>query len=233
MFDRPNMSLLSYHTPNLLEAGVDEAGRGPLFGRLYVAAAILPPGPDFNHSLMRDSKKLTERQRMIAYDYIRDNAIDYHVTHVEADVIDRVNIYRATQNGMHEAVRGLLVTPQFILVDGDNFPVLLDKGKIIPHKCIPGGDDQYTAIAAASILAKVERDNYIYDLCRQYPSLDERYGFSTNKGYGTKKHIEGIRSHGITKEHRKTFGICKEYACRPCRTATTYSYKIDSFLRAN
>jgi ribonuclease HII len=187
-----------FYLENTVEAGVDEAGRGPLFGRLYIGSAILPQDDSFNHSLMRDSKKLSERKRLIAYDYIREYAIDYATYSVESSDIDTDNIYVSTLNGMHRVLDKLLVKPAHILVDGSSFiPYSLD-GKSIPHICITGGDDKYTAIAAASILAKVERDNYIKDLCKEQPQLDEYYSLLSNKGYGTKLHIDGIKAHGIT-----------------------------------
>jgi len=199
-----------FYLENTVEAGVDEAGRGPLFGRLYIGSAILPQDDSFNHSLMRDSKKLSERKRLIAYDYIREYAIDYATYSVESSDIDTDNIYVSTLNGMHRVLDKLLVKPAHILVDGSSFiPYSLD-GKSIPHICITGGDDKYTAIAAASILAKVERDNYIKDLCKEQPQLDEYYSLLSNKGYGTKLHIDGIKAHGITLHHRKSFGICKQ-----------------------
>ena len=199
-----------FYLANTLEAGIDEAGRGPLFGRLYVGAAILPPA-DYDHSLMRDSKKLSERKRLIAFDYIKENAIDYAVHYVTAEEIDLYNILQSTLNGMHKALDKLIVTPENILVDGDKFNPYARDNKLIPYKCFCGGDDKYTSIAAASILAKVAHDKYIKDLCDQEPELDEKYGLLSNKGYGTKQHMLGIKEHGITKWHRKSFGICKEY----------------------
>ena len=197
-----------------IEAGVDEAGRGPLFGRLYIGTAILPQDKSFNHSLMRDSKKLSERKRLIAYDYIREYAIDYATYFVEPSDIDADNIYTSTLNGMHKVLDKLLVQPEHILVDGSSFIPYHRKldGKQIRHLCITGGDDKYTPIAAASILAKVERDQYIQKLCEQQPILDEYYHLSSNKGYGTAQHMEGIKKYGIVSQHRKSFGICKQFA---------------------
>ena len=206
------MSLKPYYIQNILEAGIDEAGRGPLFGRLYVAAAILPQDRSFDHSLMRDSKKISERKRLIAYDYIRENAIDFAVSFVDEERIDAINIFRATQQGMHEALNQLNVIPQHILVDGIYFDTYFRDSKLLPYTCIQGGDDKYTPIAAASILAKVSRDRYIEKLCDRYENLEEFYNLRKNKGYGTEAHREGIKKHGITQWHRKSFGICKNYS---------------------
>jgi len=202
--------LETHYLENTLEAGIDEAGRGPMFGRLYIGAAILPL-EGFEHTLMRDSKKLSARKRLIAFDYIKENAIDYSIHHVSAAEIDMHNILQATLNGMHKALDKLLVAPDYLLVDGSCFNPYEKNEKLIPHKCFTGGDDRYTPIAAGSILAKVAHDKYIEDICKDNPELDERYGLLSNKGYGTQQHISGIKEHGISKWHRKTFGICKQY----------------------
>jgi ribonuclease HII len=202
--------LKGYYAENSLEAGIDEAGRGPLFGRVYVGTAILHP-TDFNHSLMRDSKKLSERRRLQAYDYIKENAIDYATFYHDEKVVDEINIFKATYDAMHKALDKLQVRPELILVDGSYFVPYKFEGEEVSNICIEKGDDTYSAIAAASILAKVERDKYIQDLCDKYENLNEFYGIASNKGYGTAKHIEGIKQHGISKWHRKTFGICRQY----------------------
>jgi len=202
--------LKGFYAENSLEAGIDEAGRGPLFGRVYVGAAILHP-TDFDHSLMRDSKKLSHRKRLQAYDYIKENAIDCAVYYYDEKVIDDMNIFNATYGAMHKALDKLQVRPEIILVDGSHFIPYSFEGNEVSHVCIEKGDDTYSSIAAASILAKVERDKYIEDLCDKYENLNEFYGLASNKGYGTAKHIEGIKQHGISKWHRKTFGICKQY----------------------
>lgn len=201
-----------YFNKDKLEVGLDEAGRGPLFGRVYVAGVILPHD-DFNHGLIKDSKKLSERKRLIVYDYIKDYAIDWVIHFKEREYIDKYNIFKANYHAMHEALDKLLVRPEHILVDGNYFNHYSDKeGNFIDHTTIIKGDDKYTSIAAASILAKVERDKYIYKLCDEYEYLDEKYGLRSNKGYGAKKHIDGIKKHGITKWHRRSFGICKNYS---------------------
>lgn len=208
---KPKKILDAFYSEGALEVGVDEAGRGPLLGPVYVGAAILPP-EDFDHSLMRDSKKLSERKRMEAYDYIKENAIDWAVFSFNETQIDKKNIFNATYGAMHKALDRLQVRPDLILVDGCHFIPYHFEGRSVKHVCIEKGDDTYSAIAAASILAKVERDKYIKDLCNKYPNLDEYYGIAKNKGYGTAQHIEGIKKYGISKWHRKTFGICRNYA---------------------
>ena len=208
---------------NIIEAGIDEAGRGPLFGRVYVAAVILPNDDSFNHSLMKDSKKFSSKKKIReAYDYIKDHAIDYEVQYIDEKEIDKINIRNATHKAMHNAVRNLRVKPFHLLVDGCDFTPYVDMGEgdnseitSIAHTCIEGGDNKYSSIAAASILAKVDRDDYIEKMCDLYPDLDTFYGLRSNKGYGAKKHLNGIKEHGITQWHRKTFGICKKYANEP------------------
>jgi len=202
--------LKGFYAEDSLEVGLDEAGRGPLFGRVYVGAAILPP-EEFDHSLMRDSKKLSERKRLVAYDYIKENAIDWSVAYFDELQIDEVNIFNATFGAMHKALDNLQVRPEMILVDGGYFIPYTFEHEQVSHVCIEKGDDTYSSIAAASILAKVSRDKYIGELCDKYENLNTFYGLASNKGYGTAKHIEGIKQHGITKWHRKTFGICQQF----------------------
>ena len=206
---QPTPSLESYYLKDMLEVGVDEAGRGPLFGRVYVGAVILPQDKAFEHSLLRDSKRLSERRRLMAHDYIRDYAIDYAFYWLDETVIDDINIFQATHKCMHKALDQLLVRPEHILVDGNRFYPYQRDHKMIPHTCIEGGDNLYTPIAAASIIAKVEHDRYIQKLCDEHPVLEEYYGLRRNKGYGTLEHRQGIQEHGISPWHRKTFGICK------------------------
>lgn len=205
--------LKTFCNPNTLEVGIDEAGRGPLFGRVYIGACVLHP--DDNNPLIKDSKKLTKRRLMMAYDHVKENAIDYSCVWLNEKEVDELNIFQATMKGMHKAIDKLLVTPEYILVDGDNFHPYFNKntGKQIYYECVVGGDDTYTCIAGASILAKVERDKYIEELCKNNPdmNLDEKYGLLSNKGYGTKQHMLGIQQYGITKWHRKSFGPCKGF----------------------
>jgi ribonuclease HII len=219
---------------NIFEIGVDEVGRGPLFGRVYTAAVILPKDDSFNHSLMKDSKKFHSKSKIEdVANYIKQNAVAWYVSFEDEKTIDEINILQATQQSMHKSI--LEVRQQFykkmknlgkeegpdysynLLIDGNYFkPITFlskktNKIETIPYKTIEGGDNKYTAIAAASILAKVERDAYIADLCVQNPTLSEYYCIDSNKGYGAKKHMDGIKEHGITIWHRRSFGICKNY----------------------
>ena len=200
-----------FYYKDTIEVGIDEAGRGPLFGRVYIGAVILPQDDSFDHSLMRDSKKLNEQKREEAYKYITNNAIDWCSFWVSEKDIDDMNIFKATHYGMHKVLDKLLVRPEHILVDGNKFYPYQKEGDFIPHICVVGGDNKYSAIAAASIIAKVERDRYINEMCDKFPNLVPFYDLRNNKGYGSKNHLNGIKLHGITNWHRKTFGICKNY----------------------
>jgi len=210
------------------EIGVDEAGRGPMFGRLYVAGAVLPKDDSFHHDWMKDSKKFSSKKKIkTVSDYIKENAIAYSIQYIEHNVIDEINIRQSVHRGMHESIRDLFTKSNvkrdntFLLIDGNDFKPYTfydeDREEIrsIPHETIEGGDNKYTAIAAASILAKVARDEYIDALCEEYPELIARYGLDKNKGYGTKQHMDGIREFGITQWHRKTYGLCRNSKMNP------------------
>jgi ribonuclease HII len=197
-----------YYINDIIEVGIDEAGRGPLFGRVYCGAVIW--NPEIKTTLIKDSKKLSPTRRLEAYNYIRDNAIDYSVIWADEKTIDSENIYWATLSIMKKVVDKLTVRPDHILVDGNNFiPVVDERGRSIPHTCIEKGDNQYIQIAAASILAKVEHDKYIECMCDEHPELVERYDLRNNKGYGTKKHMEGLQRYGPSEWHRKSFKPCQ------------------------
>jgi ribonuclease HII len=207
--------------PTIYEIGIDEAGRGPLFGRLYVAAVILPKDDSFCHELMCDSKKIHNRKKIHELStLIKTTAIAWHIEYVEADVIDQINIRQSVLRAMHECAKQVIEkTPDkkhALLVDGNDFTphttfnTETQQIETVPFETIEGGDNTYTCIAAASILAKHERDTYMEELCIQYPVLERHYGLSKNMGYGTKTHRDGIIEHGITQWHRKTYGICKE-----------------------
>ena len=210
------MSLLSFYENNdIQEIGVDEVGRGPMFGRVYTAAVVLPKNNNFKHELMKDSKKFTSEKKLKeVYNYIKENAIYYSVTYEDEKSIDANNIKEATHLSMHKSIKSI---PNYqnslLLIDGINFKSLTyfdnDLIKQVNNICIEKGDGKYTAIAAASILAKVERDAYINELCEKNPFLVEYYDLKKNKGYGTKKHMEGIIKYGVSEMHRKSFGICK------------------------
>ena len=201
--------LKTFYNKNMIEVGIDEAGRGPMFGRVYAGAVIMPKDPDYDHKLIKDSKKLSARKRLMAYDYIKEYAVDYSVYYHNENMIDKINILKATMDAMHKAVDNLKTRPDHIMVDGTYFKPYAYEGIHLPYTTIEKGDNLYTNIAAASIMAKVSRDNYIIELCKQYPDLDTYYNLSKNKGYGAKVHMDGIRKYGITKWHRKSFGICK------------------------
>jgi ribonuclease HII len=220
--------LTCYDPQNVYEIGVDEAGRGPLFGRLYVGAVVLPKEGDFRHEWMKDSKKFHSKKKIRdVADYIKANAVAWSVHYIEAHVIDEINIRQSVFRGMHNAIREIITTKTgadevFLLIDGNDFrPYTMfqeasDEIRVLPHETIEGGDNKYTAIAAASILAKVARDDYIAELCGDHPELIIRYGLDKNQGYGTKQHLAGIVEHGISQWHRKTYGRCKEAELSAC-----------------
>jgi len=220
--------------PNVIEIGVDEVGRGPLFGRVYTSAVILPSNKNtnlenandfnFDYSKIKDSKKFHSKKKINEVaNYIKENAVAWSVAYMDESIIDEVNILQATQMAMHKCINEIIqnnhmsLENTLLLIDGNYFkPItLFDKTtnqlNTYNYVCVEGGDNKYASIAAASILAKVARDEYIQELCEQYPSLIERYGIDSNKGYGAKQHLDGIKQHGITIWHRRTFGICKEY----------------------
>lgn len=204
------------------ELGIDEAGRGPMFGPVYVACVVLPPPTsDFRFDWMKDSKRFSsvKKIKQVA-EYIRKNAVAYSVQSCSAQEIDAINIRQAVLSSMHKCIdeihSQLNLTPEnsHLLVDGCDFipyQTPAPSRQHLPHTTIEGGDNWYCAIAAASILAKVARDQYIESLCEQYPYLDTRYGLLKNKGYGTAQHRMAIGEYGITPWHRKTFGICRKY----------------------
>lgn len=205
------MSLEPYLNNDItLEVGVDESGRGPLIARVYSGAVFWDP--TVTSELIRDSKKLDHRKRLIAYDFIKENCLSYGVGYSEPEEIDQINILQATLRSMHRAIDSCYVIPQHILVDGTHFKVYFDRNdEPVNHTLVTGGDDKYYSIAAASIVAKVERDLYVEKLCDEHTELD-LYDIRNNKGYGSKKHLEAIENWGITPFHRKSFGICKKYA---------------------
>ncbi|MBP3533757.1 MAG: ribonuclease HII [Alistipes sp.] len=179
----------------LLEAGCDEAGRGCLAGPVFAAAVILPP--DFSHPLLNDSKQMTERNRDLLREVICREAVAWAVEAVSAERIDEINILNASFEGMSLAAVRLDPRPQFLAIDGNRFRTTLD----IPYRCIVKGDGKYADIAAASVLAKTFRDEYMRKIDAEYPM----YGWSRNKGYPTREHRLAIREHGLSPHHRLTF----------------------------
>lgn len=187
--------LKKYMNEGLLEAGCDEAGRGPLAGPVYAAAVILPP--DFHHPLLNDSKKMSEKARNILREVIEKEAIAWAVEAVEAEEIDKLNILNASIAGMQRAVRKLQQKPEFLLIDGNRFkPFDGYRYATVVH-----GDATYASIAAASVLAKTWRDEKMRELAAAFP----QYGWDRNMGYPTKEHIAAIREFGYTPHHRKSF----------------------------
>ena len=205
--------LLSYLQPGRIEAGCDEAGRGPLAGPVFAAAVILPE--DFHHPLLNDSKKMTEKARELLRPIIEREAVAWAVAEVSAEDIDKINILNASIGGMWRAVMSLKVKPEHLLIDGNRFKpyrmtgdshVPLDtyvRYKDLEHTCVVKGDGKFASIAAASVLAKTYRDEYMRKLSTEYP----QYGWDKNMGYPTPEHIQAIIEHGFTPHHRKSFHL--------------------------
>lgn len=189
--------LASHFYEGLTEAGCDEAGRGCLAGSVYAGAVIFPP--DYKNEELNDSKQLSERRRNALREVIQRDAIAWAVGIVEPEEIDRINILNASILAMHRALDGLSVRPEAVIVDGNRFKPYRD----LPYTTIVKGDGKYLSIAAASILAKTYRDDYMAELARQYP----QYDWQSNKGYPTKKHREAIREFGITPFHRRSYNL--------------------------
>ena len=191
------MGLLSHYYEGKVEAGCDEAGRGCLAGSVYAAAVILPP--DYKNELLNDSKQLTERRRYELRSQIERDAVAWAVGVVTPEEIDHINILNASILAMHRALDQLEVRPEAVIVDGNRFKPYRD----LPSTTIVKGDGKYLSIAAASILAKTYRDDYMNQLAEEYP----QYDWLSNKGYPTKKHREAIREFGITPYHRKSYNL--------------------------
>ena len=189
--------LESHYFDGMTEAGFDEAGRGCLAGSVYAAAVILPP--DYQNPRLNDSKKLTAKTRCELREEIMSDAVAWAVGVVTPEEIDRINILNASFLAMHRALDALSVRPEAVIVDGNRFKPYRD----LPYATIVKGDGKYQAIAAASILAKTFRDDYMDRLAEEYP----HYGWHSNKGYPTREHREGIRLHGITPYHRKSYNL--------------------------
>ncbi|MBN9293805.1 MAG: ribonuclease HII [Flavobacteriia bacterium] len=191
-------NLANSYTQDLTEAGCDEAGRGCLIGPVYAAAVILPP--DFDHPFLNDSKKITDKKREELRLIIEEKALGWAVSAVDHEKIDEINILNASFLAMRQAVEQLKTQPELLLIDGNRF-----KPFGIPHQCIVGGDAKYKSIAAASILAKTHRDEYVRKLALEFP----QYEWEKNKGYSTPRHKQLIIEHGESPYQRKTFNYRK------------------------
>lgn len=189
--------LLNFLNENLIEAGCDEAGRGPLAGPVFAAAVILPK--DFHHPLLNDSKKMTEKARNILREIIEKEAVAWAVEKVGPAEIDEINILNASITGMQRAAARLAPSPEFLLIDGNRFRPFGG----IPYECIVKGDGKYAPIAAASVLAKTHRDEYMKNLSAEFPE----YGWDRNMGYPTPEHIAAVKKFGLTEHHRKSFHV--------------------------
>lgn len=220
-----------FYTDNdeLYEISMDEAGRGCMFGRVYIASVVLPKNPElFSGVNIKDSKKFSSKTKLReAAEYIKQNALVWHIEYAEANEIDEKNILMCVMEGMHKCIRNSITkvnevtniqhnTSKFMaIVDGNyfkpycHFDSSTNDYQQIPHVTVEQGDGKYMAIAAASILAKTARDDYVLEMCEKYPILSEKYGLDKNVGYGTKAHMSGIKEHGITQWHRRSFGCCK------------------------
>jgi len=191
------MALKKYFLKNIIEAGTDEAGRGCLSGPVVAAAVILPI--DFEHPLLNDSKQLTEKQREVLRPIIEENAVSFAVAYVFEEKIDEINILQASILAMHKSIEKLSINPEHIIVDGNKFNPFKD----IPHTTIIKGDAKFMSIAAASVLAKTYRDEFMLKIDKEFP----KYFWKKNKGYPTKQHRNAIRKFGITNYHRKSFRL--------------------------
>jgi ribonuclease HII len=213
--------LACWESKEKLEVGLDECARGCLLGRTYTAAVIWSPEFleeviddeefDWIHHI-KDSKQVSAKNREILSERIKEHCLDYAIMWADEKTIDQKNILQAVQSCFHESLDSLQMVPDKIFVDGTIFNNYYDKDfNLISHVCVEKGDNTYLNIASASILAKVAHDGYIKELCEAYPELTEKYDIGNNMGYGTAKHLEGIKKYGITDFHRKTFGICKQF----------------------
>ena len=206
-----------YCKENEIEVGMDESGAGPMSGDLFLAGVILPSKcPDEESQkywdMLNDSKKLSDKKRNLLYDFILKIAKNYSIVRITPEQIDQDNIWNSRINGFHNVIDKLTLKPTHIIVDGKAFKPYGE----IPYKCFNKGDTKFKSIAAASILAKVSRDRVMIKLHEEYPL----YNWKKNKGYGTKEHLNAIQQYGITKYHRKTYGLCKEWNTLPKKFLT-------------
>jgi ribonuclease HII len=227
--ETPLLERFYANNDELYEISMDEAGRGCMFGRVYIASVVLPKNPElFSGVNIKDSKKFSSKTKLReAAEYIKQNALVWHIEYADANEIDEKNILMCVMEGMHKCIRNSITkvnevtniqhnTSKFMaIVDGNyfkpycHFDSSTNDYQQIPHVTVEKGDGKYMAIAAASILAKTARDDYVLEMCEKYPILSEKYGLDKNVGYGTKAHMSGIKEHGITQWHRRSFGCCK------------------------
>ena len=223
---------LCFANDDAVEVGLDEAGRGPLFGRLYVGAVVFAKDEEafFDNGVtlktIQDSKVLTPRRRAILYDYIQECALDKVVAYAEAAEVDEYNVLGADMRTMHRALDALTVPVDRILVDGDVWkPWKNEKGETVEaHVCVDG-DAEYLPIAAAGILAKVAHDRWIEEIVAAHPEWDTHYGLLKNKGYGTAAHLKGLSEHGATPEHRRSYAPVRKVLGLPLKEKTSVPKK--------
>lgn len=192
--------LRSYFDKKLIEAGCDEAGRGCLAGPVYAAAVILPK--NYTNKLLKDSKQISEKKRIVLREQIEKDAIAYGIGIVDHEEIDTINILNASFLAMHRAIDKLTTTPELLLIDGNRF----NQYQTLKHECIVKGDSKYLSIAAASILAKTYRDDFMQEIHQKFPE----YEWNKNKGYPTKSHRANIKKHGVNYHHRKSFQLLRK-----------------------
>lgn len=194
--------LKRFHTKGILEAGIDEAGRGCLAGPVTASCVILNPAKKYKwYALLNDSKKLNAERRSELRKFIEEHALCWSVAHIDHQEIDRINILNATYSAMHHAVSSMNIIPELLLIDGNRFRAYSG----IPHHCIIKGDGLFLSIAAASILAKTHRDELMLKLHDEYP----QYGWNLNKAYGTAHHVKALKEHGMSPFHRRSFHLKK------------------------
>ena len=194
------------HIVSKNEVGLDESGRGTLFGRVYAGAVIWPDNLECD--LINDSKKLNRKKREAALEWIKDNITHWSYGYADVSEIDDINILNASQLAMQRAVENLQVSPDNLIIDGNRWTQREIKGKEIPFQCIVKGDSKVYSIAAASIIAKEYHDKHIREICTE--DMQEKYGLLNNMGYSTKQHMEAIKKYGITEHHRQSFSPCNK-----------------------
>jgi len=205
----PKNKLINSYQPGKIIASIDECGLGCLAGPAHAGVVVFP---DFDDNPLwyniNDSKKLSHKKREELDIYIKSIALDYEIISISNNIIDDINILQARYRLYHQLIDNLRIKPDMILIDGDKFKIYMDENcEIIPHVCIEKGDSKYVSIAAASIISKVQRDKIMVELHDKYPM----YNFKSNKGYGSKEHIDAINMYGVCPYHRLSFGICKRY----------------------